>query len=321
MIAFLSLQQIKLLRLQDETDEKLLEFISRQGQTDTVCLNWEPACTRAVTILAISLLNSTCSSIRFVAPQICPEAALNLLKTPPSTLSTVGFRLTSFEINFHSTTDMTPSMRTLSRTLHNLFLAAENLTALHIGFPAAVPLNLRLEQIFHRVHWKRLRALSLQGWRLHSTELMKLLRRYNTHLQALRLLNIYLRDGGKWADVITTLHDEMEQLERIDLREIDYENGPYFDHFTTNINPPPQPNSTTPTPRTNPNKSVLPLDLQTFSQQPNPLHSLPVSTLKTLRAFPAANLEDDGVSVSCERRLFWELWVLARPRDIVRRLF
>lgn len=321
VVAFPFLQQIKLLRLQDETDEKMLEYIAGQGQTDSVCFNWEPACTRAVTILAMALLNSNCSSVRFVAPQMCPEATMNLIKTPASTLSTVGFRLTSFETNFHSTTDLTPSMRALSRTLHKLFLATENLTAIHIGFPAAMPLNLGLEQIFHRVHWKKLRTLSIQGWRLHSAELIKLMRQYSRQLRDLRLLNIYLRDGGKWADVISVLRDEMEQLERIDLREIDYENGSYFDHGNDDTDPFLQTSILSPAPRRKPNAAVIPDDLFTFSQQPSPLRSLPASTLKNPRSFPNTSLDDDGISVSAKKRLSWELWILASPRNIARRRF
>lgn len=319
MPALVSLQQIKLLRLQDEIDEQILEYVS-QDQGEIASFNWGSACTRAISTLAASLLGSNRTSIRFIAPQVCPDAALNILHAPTSTLSAVGSRLTSLEINFHSTTDLATSMRTLSRSFHTFFSFTSNLTALHLGFPACIPLNLRLEQIFHRIHWKRLRTLSIQGWRLHSHEIISLVRQYSRNLQNLRLLNIYLKDGERWADVITVLHDEMEQLERIDLREIDYENGPYF-NTTTSIDPDPVLSTPPTTPRRQPNPAIIADDLFTFSQQPSPLRSLLPGFLEKLRSFSAGDIEDDGVIVTLDQRIFWTLWILAGPRHIVRRRF
>lgn len=199
--AFPALQQVKLLRLQDEADEKLLGYLRDRSLEENARLDWEPACTRAVSSLGISLLDSKCTSVRFVAPQISPEATVRLLQAPPTMLSALGARLTSLDVTFHARADMTTSMETLSHVFYEFFLAAKNLTAIHLGFPANLPLDLSLERIFHRLQWKRLRTLSIQGWRLGSEEIISLLRRHRRPLRDLSLASVYLRTGGRWCEI------------------------------------------------------------------------------------------------------------------------
>ncbi|KAJ5280812.1 hypothetical protein N7478_006184 [Penicillium angulare] len=233
MAAFSALQEIKLLRLQDEADENLLDFIRDQSirnaedmNSSTVCFDWGSACSRAVTNLGIALLNSQCTAIRFIGPQISPEATLQLLRAPSTTLAAMGTRLTSLDINFHSNTDLTATMSDLSTVFRRFFLEAKSLVAIHIGFPTKAPLDLDLESIFHNVRWKTLRTLSLQGWRLHADEIISLLRRHRKQLRDFRLCAVYLRPWGLWKNVLNVLREEMERLDRVDLREIDY-----TDHF------------------------------------------------------------------------------------------
>ncbi|RJE24213.1 hypothetical protein PHISCL_03423 [Aspergillus sclerotialis] len=111
----------------------------------------------------------------------------------------------------------------------------------------------------------------------------------------------------------------MEQLERLDLREIDYENGPYFNTTTTFIDPDPVLSTTPTTPRRQPNPAIVADDLFTFTHQPSPLNSLLPGDLEKLRSFSASDIEDDGVIVTLDQRKFWVHWILAGPRDIVRR--
>lgn len=232
LAAFSGLQEIKLFRIQDEADEGLLEFLHHQhirasrNNTEpesSLHLDWDSACSRAVTNLGIALLDSQCSLIRFTGPQISPEATLQLLQAPSATLADMAGRLTSLDINFHSYSDITPKMADLSSVFHRFFIAAKNLVAIHIGFPPKSPFNLHLESIFHNIKWKTLRTLSLQGWRLDADEINVLIRRHREHLRDFRLFAIYLRPGSHWTDVLTVLRNEMEQLDRCDLREIDYE--------------------------------------------------------------------------------------------------
>lgn len=225
LAAFQSLQEIKLLRLQDEADEQLINFI--HGHTPETAhpqprFDWDSACSRAVTNLGIALLNSQCTSIRFTGPHISPEATLQLLQAPSTTLAAMASRLTSLDITFHSNTDMTSTMADLSDVLGRFFPQAKNLVALHIGFPSKHPLNLALDAIFHNTRWKTLHTLSLQGWRLADHELIDLARRHRRLLRDLRLCTVYLRPGGRWTDVLAVLRDEMERLDRLALHEIDY---------------------------------------------------------------------------------------------------
>lgn len=110
-----------------------------------------------------------------------------------------------------------------SDTFGHLFNAATNLTSLHIGFPSLLPLDLELDTIFHGTSLRNLHTLSLQGWRLSSHEITTLENRHRHTLRELRLCAIYLRPGGRWRDVLSSLREEMDHLERFHLRDIDYE--------------------------------------------------------------------------------------------------
>lgn len=326
--AFPALQQVKLLRLQDEADEQILEYLRDHSLEENARLDWESACTRAVTSLGISLLDSKCTSVRFVAPQISPEATVRLLQTPPTMLSALGARLTSLDVTFHARADMTASMETLSHVFYEFFLAAKNLTAIHLGFPDDLPLDLSLERIFHGLQWKRLRSLSIQGWRLGSEEIISLIRRHRRSLRDLRLAGVYLRAGGRWCDVLSVLHDEMDLLERIDLREINY--AAYFDadhrHYYSPTNG--NGNGNGSSVFDGPMLSVVaqprpdlpsPQDYLSFAPRGNTRRSFTDATLEKLRLLTADDLGDNGVSVHPRQLLFWEAWVLSTSQYFIRR--
>ncbi|KAE8357622.1 hypothetical protein BDV27DRAFT_82841 [Aspergillus caelatus] len=321
--AFSSLQQIKLLRLQDGADEQLLDYIREQSSAETVYLDWEPACTRAITSLAISLLESNCSAIRFVGPQISPESAVKLSQTPPLMLSTLGARLTSLDVTFHSSRDMTSSIKSVSSVFHDFFLSAKNLTSIKLGFRANMPLDLSLELIFHRLQWKRLQALSIQGWRLHSEEVISLIRRHRRQLRDIALTGVYLRSGGRWRDILSVLHDEMDQVERIYLRDIDY--ADHLDSVSPDTNGHASTSSTSvlsivPEPTLAlPYQATFNADYPYFSPCGSTRRSFSETTLEQLRALTADDLGDNGVSVRREQRLLWEAWVLSSPRNMLRR--
>ncbi|KAL2870240.1 F-box domain protein [Aspergillus lucknowensis] len=350
ILAFSSLQQVKLLRLQDEADERLLDQIHERPLERKLSLDWEPACARAVANLGISLLASNCTSVRFVGPQISPEATVRLLQTPSATLSALGARLTCLDVTFHSPADLTGHMEVLSGVFRDFFHAAKNLTTIHLGFATTIPLDLPLEQIFHLIQWKRLRTLSIQGWRLTSEEIVALLRRHRRQLRDIRLVSIFLRDGSRWRDVLSVLHDEMDEVERIDLREINYArhidtpstpNGSNahahghgignghgnghgsgsagFHHLPLSIIVNHNNSSNSPSPPSPPpsfHQAVLNTDLLTFASRGYTRGSFSPSTLDALRTLSADGLGDDGISVSQEQRQFWEAWVLSSPRKI-----
>lgn len=316
--AFSTLQEIKLLRLQDSADEELIDFIHTSTNTNTRAthFNWERACSRAVTSLGIALLDSQCPAIRFIGPQISPEATLQLLNAPSTTLAAMGSRLTSLDITFHSNTDISATMADLSDVFGRFFAEAKNLVSIHIGFPPKSPLDLDVDAIFHGTRWKTLRALSLQGWRLADHEIISLACRHRRMLREFRLCAVYLRRGGRWRDVLAVLREEMERLERVELREIDYADN--FDALATASG-----------------VEVFdgPLDaplLSSFSvaagtSPPELRHSmsegassallrgrvtaLRSGNLEKLRALTIQDLDDDGVQVQREQIGLWEAWV------------
>lgn len=308
--AFASLQQVKLLRLQDREDEQMQKYIRRRNQEHNVCLDWEPACTRAVANLSMSLLDSN-SFIRFIAPQVCPEAALNLIHAPASTIAAVGNRLASLDLNFHSTTEVTSAMRTLSPIFRIFFPATtDTLSALHLGFSSRLPAEIPLEQIFHRIHWRKLRTLSLQSWNLHLDDLTGLLHRHRRQLRDLRLVNILLRDG-KWVDVLSVLRDELDRLDRLELRDIDYSS-----RLSANGNGDTPPTTIPSRDLPTPDPAPMPQDLLSFARKPTPPRRLPDGAMSwdELRGLSPDQLGDDGVVVKRERIPLWEAWALCRPR-------
>ena len=325
--AFSALQEIKLLRLQDEADEQLLDFIRDQaiGQTTSdTHFDWESACSRAVTNLGTALLDSQRTSIRFIGPQISPEATLQLLEAPSTTLAAMGSRLTSLDINFHAHADITATMSDLSPVFHRFFTEARNLVAIHIGFPAKIPLNLNLETIFHGIRWKTLRTLSLQGWRLGADEIITLVRRHRHQLRELRLCAVYLRPDGRWRDVLSMLRAEMERLGRLDLHDIDY--AANFDALAIDsgveiFDPHPMA----------PVSSSVSVAAETFPPERPLLHAFGANghhsalgsggrlarrgSLEKIRGLDAEELGDDGVRVRREEVHLWEAWVLAGLRQ------
>ncbi|KAJ5696657.1 hypothetical protein N7536_007069 [Penicillium majusculum] len=332
--SFSALQEIKLLRLQDEADEYLIDFIrdhslgTGTSTATSIRFDWETACSRAVTNLSIALLDSKCSSIRFTGPQISPEATLQLLRAPSTTLAAMGGRLTSLDINFHSTTDITATMADLSEVFHRFFVAAKNLIAIHIGFLGKTPLDLDLELLFHHIRWKTLRKLSIQGWRLSADEIIALARRHSPQLRDFRLLGVYLRPGGQWRDVLVVLREEMEQLERLVLKDIDYaahfdsvavSNGvEVFDDYPAG----PVPSSFTVATSTS-------SAVQSPTTTPLASDGLPAlvggrrlplgrTSLERLRALSSEDLGDDGVHVLREQMPLWEAWVISAPHQVKR---
>ncbi|KAJ5708352.1 hypothetical protein N7488_008153 [Penicillium malachiteum] len=325
--AFSSLKEIKLLRLQDEADEHLLDLIqenSRRGtetiDSSRIWFDWESACSRAVTNLGIALLNSQRSEIRFIGPQISPEATLQLLRAPSTTLAAMGNRLTSLDINFHSHSDITATMSDLSSVFHRFFGEAKNLVAIHIGFPPKTPLDLDLESIFHNIRWKTLQTLSLQGWRLDADEIISLVRRHRHQLRDFRLISVYLRPRGRWKDVLYVLRNEMECLESVELREIDYTE--HFDAlarvdgievFDTPLSPPAPPSISFATGTT--------LSDQDFFSGTGLRSGVPIAherqipmqrtSLERLRHLSTDDLGDSGIAVQSEQVQFWAAWVLS----------
>ena len=228
MLAFRSLQHVQLLRLQDETDRCLLDYLQEDNSaTELVDIRWTPACVHAVRTMSEALAYSHSPFSRFSGPMMNSESIIVIKDDLAPTLITLCERLTCLELHFDDGPDMNVKMRHLSGFFKKIFVSARNMQAIHIGFPSRQPLEVRLEELFHHVHWEKLRAFGVQAWRLDAQEIIDLARRHRKTLRGLRLRDVQLKNGSMWKDVLAMLRAEMEQLDWVSLRRIDYAN--HFD--------------------------------------------------------------------------------------------
>ncbi|KAL8824184.1 MAG: hypothetical protein Q9191_005237 [Dirinaria sp. TL-2023a] len=234
MMAFTSLQHVQILRLQDEADRHLIDYLQENGADHDRAfdLKWTPACIHATRTMGEALVYARSPFSRFSGPMMNPQSALVIKEKIPQTVSLLSSRLTCLELHFDDGNDLDNRMRELSGLFKTVFEAATNLQALHVGFPSRRPLNLRLEEIFHHVKWERLRAFGIQAWRLHAEEIIDLAKRHNRTLRGLRLRDVQLREGSMWKDVLAMLRSEMDQLDWVSLRRVDY--SKHFDELWAN---------------------------------------------------------------------------------------
>ena len=231
MAAFTSLQHVQILRVQDEADRHLLDFLQeREGSgAPLIELKWTPACVHATKTIGEALVQTQSPFSRFSGPMMNTQSALAFKKNIPQTVSILASRLTCLELHFDDSLNLNERMRELSDLFHAVFSAAKNLQALHIGFPSRLPIDLRLEDIFHNVQWERLRAFGIQAWRLEAGEIINLARRHSKTLRGLRLRDVHLKEGSMWKDVLAMLRSEMELLDWVSLRRVDY--SKHFDEL------------------------------------------------------------------------------------------
>ena len=228
MAAFTTLQHVQILRLTDEADQHLLKLLERDDSDavlsgkPAVDLRWAPACYHATKTVAQALMSAQSSFNRFSGPMMSPQSMLAIQRNVPQTVSAFASGLTCLELHFEGDADLPTRVQELSDLFHAVFSAAKNLQAVHVGFPSRTPLDLKLEDIFHDIKWDKLRALGIQGCRLEATEIIGLARRHSKTLRGLRLRDVLLKENSMWKDVLQVLHTEMDQLDWVSLRRIDY---------------------------------------------------------------------------------------------------
>ena len=222
--AFTSLQHVQILRVQDEEDSVLLSYIRQHANvTHLVELKWAPACSHSTRTIGAALLATHSPCNRFSSPMLSPQSAIVLAEHRPRSFSTLAEQFTCLELHFDdSTIDLDSKMRELSDLFKTVFQTAKNMQAVHVGFPSHRPLNLGLEEVFHYVHWRNLLAFGIQGWRLHSSEIIALAQRHWDKLKGLRLRDVLLKEGSSWKDVLSFLRDGMPRLDWVSLRRIGY---------------------------------------------------------------------------------------------------
>lgn len=236
MSAFRSLQHVQILRLQDESDRRVVDLLREQniGRSDVIDMRWTPACIHASKTVAQALLHARSPVDRFSGPMMNASSmmALGLGKTLPEAVSQLSAKLTCLELHFDGGLELNEQMKSTSYMFRTVFSAARNLQALHVGFPSRLPLDLKLDDIFHGITWDRLRAFGIQAWRLEADEIIEMARRHSKTLRGLRLRDVILRDGSMWKDVLSMLRSEMHQLVWVSLRRVDYES--HFDDIWAN---------------------------------------------------------------------------------------
>lgn len=223
MASFTALQHVQILRL--------IEPIAFVAQS-LVDVYWSLTCSHATKTVGEALMHAQSPFSRFSGPMMHPHSVLVVQKKIPQTLSLLASRLTCLELHFDGGPELKERMTELSSLARAVFLAATNLHALHVGFPSRIPLDIKLEDIFHNIHWERLRAFGIQAWRLEAFEIIKLARRHSKTLRGLRLRDVQLKEGSMWKEVLSMLRAEMEQLDWVSLRRIDYE--VHFDEVWVN---------------------------------------------------------------------------------------
>ena len=224
MAAFAGLQHVQILRLQDEADRFLLEFLadSEADMRTIVDLQWATACTHAMRTIAEALAEARSPSTRFSAPMLSAQSAVALQSRLKRDFVIQADRLTCLELHFEDGPDLANNIQELSEGFKVVFSSARNLQAVHVGFPSRKPMHLKLEHIFNHVYWEKLRAFGVQAWRLDGEEIIELARRHRRTLRGLRLRDVQLREGSMWKDVLKMLREEMEMMEWVSLRRIDY---------------------------------------------------------------------------------------------------
>lgn len=227
MTAFATLQHVQILRLENEADRRLINFImsrpahGQPGQPP-VDLRWSPACYHATKTLVEALMQAESPCSRFSGPMMNPQSILAVERKLPQILPSLASGLTCLELHFEDGGDLSNRVFELSGVFREIFTAASNLQAVHIGFPSRTPIDLKLEDLFHNIKWEKLRAFGIQAWHLDAEEIIKLAKRHSKTLRGLRLRDVLLKEGSKWRDVLFMLRREMEQLDWVSLRRIDY---------------------------------------------------------------------------------------------------
>jgi hypothetical protein len=208
----------------------LLNFLDsreRQGQGlgNLVQLKWPPACKHGLQSLGQALAASQSKCNKVSVPAMDQGAALSLVSSPVPRLSIFAQNLTSLILQF-ATADR-DGLSQLSPHFQRFLSRLSNVEAIHIGFPMAQPLDVRLEDIFHGIRWPKLKALGIQAWRLGPNEIIDIARRHKRTLHGLRLREVLLKEGF-WSDILNMLRSEMEALDWVSLRRIDY--ASHFDN-------------------------------------------------------------------------------------------
>lgn len=225
LATFTTLEHVQLLRIHNDEDNALLSYLRQRDAAraaDLLLREWERACFHGLSTIGTALLASNAPCSWFSSPQLSPQSAEILVHNTPTSLTRLAERLTCLTLHFEDGDDLDSKIMKLSGVFKSIFTAAENMRAVHLGFPSHHPLSLPLEEVFHHVKWDRLKAFGVQGWKLTADEIVGLALRHRNTLKGLRLRDVILRDGNLWRDILVELRESM-RLDWVSLRRIGYE--------------------------------------------------------------------------------------------------
>lgn len=239
LTAFTSLQQIRLMRIQDQVDAGWANYLARHRDLteDFRPLEWTMACEHATKTLGWAYLASNSPATRFSSRFMDARSPLQLTHGSQTTIRNLAERLTCVELQFNDPSDLDTKMYQLSDLFETLFSAATNLLGVHIGFPRGKAVTVPLETVFHHVQWSKIRYIGIGAWRLDSSEIIDLVRRHKGSLRSLRLRDVLLNDGSRWSDVLKVLRFELT-LKWVSLRRAGYARfldtqTPFGGHFVS----------------------------------------------------------------------------------------
>lgn len=88
-------------------------------------------------------------------PALNTRTLQDLNPFPPPSLSILAARLTCLTLVFDDGHDLDERIQELSPLFKEVFTAAENMQAIHVGFPRHRPFAQPLEDVFHHVTWPK----------------------------------------------------------------------------------------------------------------------------------------------------------------------
>ncbi|RDL33581.1 uncharacterized protein BP5553_07949 [Venustampulla echinocandica] len=203
---FRGLEQIRLLRLEDEHDANWARFLRDRHQAK---FSWTRACEQAATALTLAFLQSNAKLRRFSCRFVDLGAPLSLTRSSKLAISKVVERLECLELQLVNDyrTDLDEELTRLSEFCRGVLSRTILLVGLHIGFGRYV--SIPLEDIFHKMKWSNLRYIGIHMWCLNEWEIIRLLRRH-PNLKAVRFRYIQLRSGSRWDNVLRVIRHEFE---------------------------------------------------------------------------------------------------------------
>jgi hypothetical protein len=147
---------VKLLRVSDECDLEIRDYIREQeGLEHWAERYWAPSCEYGSFAIGKALLMANVDLSRYYVPAMHVGTLSKIYPSPPASLSKLAASLTCLTLVFDDGHELDERIEVLSPLFKKVFYAAENMQAIHIGFPKDRPFNHPLEAVFHHRTWNR----------------------------------------------------------------------------------------------------------------------------------------------------------------------